>query len=294
MALTATDMATGLDTIRRVRDLRACVASWRGTGLKVGLVPTMGALHEGHFSLVRRSVASLDRTVVTLFVNPRQFGPNEDFARYPRDEAGDAAALARQGAQVLFAPSLEEMYPEGAVTTVAVPGIGDLLEGEFRPGFFTGVATVVAKLLIQAAPDVAYFGEKDFQQLCVIKRMTADLDLPVTIEGCPILREDDGLALSSRNAYLSAEERKRAPALHRILQSVVARIREGGVGSVAAAEAQAARELLAAGFEKVDYVAVRDASSLAPMASVAAPARVLAAAWLGRTRLIDNLPLSGS
>lgn len=294
MALTATDMATGLDTIRRVRDLRACVASWRGSGLKVGLVPTMGALHGGHFSLVRRSVASLDRTIVTLFVNPRQFGPNEDFARYPRDEAGDAAALARQGAQVLFAPSLEEMYPEGAVTTVAVPDIGDLLEGEFRPGFFTGVATVVAKLLIQAAPDVAFFGEKDFQQLCVIKRMATDLDLPVTIEGCPIVREDDGLALSSRNAYLSAEERKRAPALHRILQSVVTRVREGGAGCVAAAEALAARELLVAGFEKVDYVAVRDASSLAPIASVGAPARVLAAAWLGRTRLIDNLPLSGS
>ncbi len=292
MAPTATDTVTGLDTIRRVRDLRARVASWRGQGLRVGLVPTMGALHEGHFSLVRRSVASLDRTVVTLFVNPRQFGPTEDFGRYPRDEAGDTAALARQGAQVLFAPSVEEMYPEGAVTTVAVPGIGDLLEGEFRPGFFTGVATVVAKLLIQAAPDVAFFGDKDFQQLCVIKRMAADLDLPVAIEGCPIVREADGLALSSRNAYLSAEERKRAPALYRALQTVAARVRENGVGAAKTAEAEASRALLAAGFDKVDYVTVRDAASLMPIASLNAPARILAAAWLGRTRLIDNIPLA--
>lgn len=292
MAPTATDTVTGLDTIRRVRDLRARVASWRGQGLRVGLVPTMGALHEGHFSLVRRSVASLDRTVVTLFVNPRQFGPTEDFGRYPRDEAGDTAALARQGAHVLFAPSVEEMYPEGAVTTVAVPGIGDLLEGEFRPGFFTGVATVVAKLLIQAAPDVAFFGDKDFQQLCVIKRMAADLDLPVAIEGCPIVREADGLALSSRNAYLSAEERKRAPALYRALQTVAARVREGGVGAAKTAEAEASHALLAAGFDKVDYIAVRDAASLTPIASLNAPARILAAAWLGRTRLIDNIPLA--
>jgi pantoate--beta-alanine ligase len=264
MASTVSERPADLETVRRVNDLRARVAAWRKDGLSVGLVPTMGALHEGHFSLVRRSVASLDRTIVTLFVNPRQFGPNEDFGTYPRTEAADAAALERQGAHVLFAPGVDEMYPAGAVTTVSVPGIGDILEGAFRPGFFTGVATVVTKLLIQAAPDVAFFGQKDYQQLSVITRMAADLDLAVKIEGCPIVREPDGLALSSRNVYLSTAERKIAPTLNRVLNEVAA---------------------------KVDYITVRDAKSLEPITDATAPARVLAACWLGRTRLIDNIAL---
>ena len=291
MAPSATDRLTDLETVRRVSELRARVAAWRKDGLSIGLVPTMGALHEGHFSLVRLSVTRMDRTIVTLFVNPRQFGPNEDFGTYPRTEEADAAALERQGAHVLFAPSIDEMYRDGAVTTVSVPGVGDILEGSFRPGFFTGVATVVTKLLIQAAPDVAYFGEKDYQQLCVISRMAADLDLPVTIEGCPIVREPDGLALSSRNVYLSAAERKIAPALNRVLGEVAAEVRANGPAAAQAAEAAATRSLLDAGFHKVDYVTVRDASSLDPLTDVTKSARVLAAAWLGRTRLIDNIPL---
>ena len=289
MASTVSERPADLETVRRVNDLRARVAAWRKDGLSVGLVPTMGALHEGHFSLVRRSVASLDRTIVTLFVNPRQFGPNEDFGAYPRTEAADAAALERQGAHVLFAPGVDEMYPAGAVTTVSVPGIGDILEGAFRPGFFTGVATVVTKLLIQAAPDVAFFGQKDYQQLSVITRMAADLDLAVKIEGCPIVREPDGLALSSRNVYLSTAERKIAPTLNRVLNEVAAKVR--AKGSSAEAEAAGARSLLDAGFHKVDYITVRDAKSLEPITDATAPARVLAACWLGRTRLIDNIAL---
>ena len=289
MASTVSERPADLETVRRVNDLRARVAAWRKDGLSVGLVPTMGALHEGHFSLVRRSVASLDRTIVTLFVNPRQFGPNEDFGAYPRNEAADAAALERQGAHVLFAPGVDEMYPAGAVTTVSVPGIGDILEGAFRPGFFTGVATVVTKLLIQAAPDVAFFGQKDYQQLSVITRMAADLDLAVKIEGCPIVREPDGLALSSRNVYLSTAERKIAPTLNRVLNEVAAKVR--AKGSSAEAEAAGARSLLDAGFHKVDYITVRDAKSLEPITDATAPARVLAACWLGRTRLIDNIAL---
>lgn len=282
---------SNLETIRRVSDLRARIAGWRKSGLSVGLVPTMGALHDGHFSLVQRSVKSMDRTIVTLFVNPRQFGPNEDFGTYPRTEEADAAALARHGAHVLFAPGVEEMYPSGAVTTVSVPGIGDILEGSFRPGFFTGVATVVTKLLVQSLPDVAFFGEKDYQQLCVITRMAADLDIPVAIQGCAIVREVDGLALSSRNVYLNAEERKVASALNRALNDIVAEIRAQGLSAVAAAEKRARQAVLAAGFRQVDYITVRDAKNLEPVTDVSKPARVLAAAWLGRTRLIDNIPL---
>ena len=200
-----------LDIVRTVVDLRARVQAWRREGETVGLVPTMGVLHEGHLSLVRRSRAATTRTIATLFVNPKQFGPNEDFSVYPRDEASDAGKLADVGADLLFAPGIEEMYPAGSVTQVSVPQIGDVLEGEFRPGFFTGVATVVTKLLLQSLPDVAVFGEKDFQQLQVIRRLVADLDIPARIEGGPTVREEDGLAMSSRNAYLSEDQRRMAP-----------------------------------------------------------------------------------
>jgi len=276
-----------IEIVRTVADLRARVSAWRAEGLRIGLVPTMGALHDGHLSLVKMSGGTCDRTCVSLFVNPKQFNPNEDLASYPRDEAGDAAKLSGAGAHLLFAPTVEEMYPAGSVTSVSVPGIGDVLEGAFRPGFFTGVATVVSKLLIQAAPDDAFFGEKDYQQLQVLKRMARDLDLPVSIHGAPIVREADGLAMSSRNVYLTAEERQAAPALFRTLSAVAEAVRGGA--SPADRMAWGREQLLAAGFSNVDYLEVRHAATLEPLTSADEPGRVLAAAQLGRARLIDNV-----
>lgn len=282
-------MAETLQTVRTVAELRERIGAWRRQGLRVGLVPTMGALHEGHLSLVREALTRTDRAVVTLFVNPKQFGPKEDFSRYPRDEQGDARMLAAAGANLLFAPDVAEMYPAGFLTKVAVPELGDILEGAFRPGFFTGVATVVAKLLLQSLPDVAVFGEKDYQQLLVIRRMAEDLDIPVEIVGAPTVREADGLAKSSRNAYLSAGERAIAPTLNRTLRELARRYRDGA--DLAESEAWAAEELVNAGFRAVDYATVRDAGSLgAPTRQ--APCRVLGAAWLGTTRLIDNMAVA--
>lgn len=276
-----------LEVVRTVADLRCHVVGWRAAGHSVGLVPTMGALHDGHLSLVHLARKESTRVCVTLFVNPKQFNPNEDLAAYPRDEAGDIAKLQGAGAHLLFAPGVEEMYPPGAVTQVAVPGLGDLLEGSFRPGFFTGVATVVAKLLLQALPDIAVFGEKDYQQLQVIKRMVADLDIPVAIRGAPIVREADGLAMSSRNAYLTPAERAIAPALNRVLRRIAEAVRAGA--DPLEQTARGRQDLRAAGFGAVDYIEVRDARTLEPVASAAQPARVLAAAQLGRARLIDNV-----
>ena len=273
--------------VRSVATLREVVGGWRRVGLTLALVPTMGALHAGHLELVRLAMRIADRTCVSLFVNPTQFAPHEDFAVYPRDEAGDAQLLSAQGAHLLFAPPADEMYPPGSATRIAVPGLGDILEGVFRPGFFTGVATVVGKLLVQVMPDVAVFGEKDYQQLQVIRRMVADLFLPVRIEGAATVREADGLALSSRNANLSAEERRVAPALQAVLRRVAADV--GAGGDAAASTAEAAADLLAAGFGRIDYLEVRDAATLEPWAGPPRPGRVLAAAWLGRTRLIDNI-----
>ena len=282
-------MSKDIEIVRTVADLRQRLTAWRQDGLTVGLVPTMGALHDGHFSLVEQAVQSNDRTITSLFVNPKQFGSTEDLDVYPRDEATDVAALAARGVDLLFAPNVEEMYPDSAVTAITVPGIGDVLEGAFRPGFFTGVATVVAKLLIQSLPDRAYFGEKDYQQLCVIKRLTKDLDLPIDITGCPIVREPDGLALSSRNAYLNAGERQAAPALHQTLVSTGDALAKGA--AVAASVSAATAELLKAGFTKVDYIAVCDPASLEELEKVSGQARLLAAAWLGKTRLIDNIAI---
>ena len=282
-------MSKDIEIVRTVADLRQRLTAWRQDGLIVGLVPTMGALHDGHFSLVEQAVQSNDRTITSLFVNPKQFGSTEDLDVYPRDEATDVAALAARGVDLLFAPNVEEMYPDSAVTAITVPGIGDVLEGAFRPGFFTGVATVVAKLLIQSLPDRAYFGEKDYQQLCVIKRLTKDLDLPIDIAGCPIVREPDGLALSSRNAYLNAGERQAAPALHQTLVSTGDALAKGA--AVAASVSAATAELLKAGFTKVDYIAVCDPASLEELEKVSGQARLLAAAWLGKTRLIDNIAI---
>ena len=280
--------ATAMETVRTVADLRQRLDAWRGAGETIGLVPTMGALHEGHLSLVRLSLAKTRRTCATLFINPKQFAPGEDYDVYPRDEAADAARFAAEGVDLLFAPALDVMFPDDHATTVAVSGLGDGLEGEFRPGFFSGVATVVAKLLLQARPDAAYFGEKDYQQLLVVRQMARDLHIPVAIEAGPTVRETDGLALSSRNAYLSARQRATAPALHRTLREVAKRVAQGTEVGEAAAWGRAA--LLAAGFTEVDYVEVRDAATLAPAeAAMNRPLRVLAAAHLGSTRLIDNV-----
>jgi pantoate--beta-alanine ligase len=278
-----------LPIVRTVAELRAQVRAWRAAGERVGFAPTMGALHEGHLSLTRLARANADRVVVSVFVNPTQFGPNEDFDAYPRSEARDAELLAGEGCDLLFAPTVEEMYPQGFSTTVAVSGVSEPLDGAARPGHFSGVATVVSKLLNQCAPDVAVFGEKDYQQLQVIRRMVRDLDMPVEIIGAPTARAPDGLALSSRNAYLTEAERAIAPALARILREAGERMRAGD--PVAETEVRAEEALLAAGFRRVDYVEVRspeDFARLGPGALVG-PARILAAAHLGRTRLIDNM-----
>lgn len=255
----------------------------------MALVPTMGALHEGHLSLIRLALANADRVCVSLFVNPTQFGPNEDFNRYPREEGADAAKIAAVGGHLLFAPGAAEVYRPGHVTRVLVPGLGDDLEGAFRPGFFTGVATVVAKLLLMMLPDIAIFGAKDYQQLQVIRRMVADLDIPVRILAGETVREPDGLALSSRNAYLAPEERRIAPAFHAAIVATAGAVADGA--EPAKAEAKAVRALLESGFAKIDYVKVRDAETLEPWTDTDRPGRVLAAAWLGRTRLIDNVPV---
>ena len=271
--------------VRTVADLRAQVAAWRMAGDRVALVPTMGALHDGHASLVRLGKAQADRVIASVFVNPKQFGPAEDFDRYPRTEAADAQVLAQAGCDLLYAPGPEAIYPPGFATAVSVGGVSSVLEGEARPGHFDGVATVVAKLLLQALPDVAIFGEKDFQQLAVIRRLALDLDLTCEIVGAPIARADDGLALSSRNAYLTAAERAAAPAMHRALMAAVEALARGE--AVEVVEAQGRIALQAAGFTAIDYFAVRDSITLRPTA--ASPFRVLAAAKLGKTRLIDNI-----
>ena len=283
-----TSSPDALKVVRSVADLRAVVAGWRRAGETVALIPTMGYLHEGHLALVRRGRELATRTVASLFVNPTQFGPTEDLDRYPRDEAGDAAKLAGAGCDLLFAPTVSEMYPPGFATSVAVGGVSEGLCGAFRPQMFGGVALVVTKLLLQALPDVAVFGEKDYQQLQVIRRFVRDLDIPVRIEGAPTVREADGLALSSRNSYLTAAERAAAPALNRALTWAAGALAGGGPAAPVLAEVAA--RLLAAGFARVDYVELRDADTLAPLERLAGPARLLAAAWLGKARLIDNIP----
>jgi pantoate--beta-alanine ligase len=268
--------------------LRETVAGWRGGAERIALVPTMGALHEGHLQLVAEARKLAERVVVSIFVNPTQFGPTEDFSRYPRDVATDLAALAGAGADAAWTPDVGTMYPEGFATRIEVTGLTDGLCGPLRPGHFSGVATVVTKLFNQVRPDVALFGQKDFQQLQVIRRVVADLDLAVHIHGVPTIREADGLALSSRNRYLTADERRAAPRLHAVLAGI--RDATQGGAPVAGAVAEGARALEAAGF-RVQYLAVCNARTLAPVERVEGPARVLAAAYLGRTRLIDNVPI---
>ncbi len=277
-----------IEIVRSVADLRRQIGQWRKDGLKIGLVPTMGALHEGHLTLVRTALEKCDRAVVSIFVNPKQFGPNEDFETYPRREEEDAAKLESAGGHLIFAPTVSEMYGEdGGTTLVSVKGLGDILEGEFRPGFFDGVATVVTKLLLQVLPDMAFFGEKDYQQLNVIKKFSADLNIPVEICGVPTIREKDGLALSSRNAYLNREEREIAPTLHAIISEVSERFKVGGKPE--ALSKWASQQLMDAGFQKVDYILIRHGDDLSREPVKGEPIRVLAAAFLGKARLIDNV-----
>lgn len=271
----------------RISALRDIIGAWRRENLRIGMIPTMGALHEGHLSLVREARRRTERVIVTLFVNPAQFAATEDLGAYPRALDADLAKLAEVRADILFAPELAEIYPADFDTRVSVGGPSAGLETDFRAHFFGGVTTVVTKLLLIGLPDEAYFGEKDFQQLLVVRKLVRDLDVPTAIVGCPTVREPDGLAMSSRNAYLDAADRARAPRLHAILQAIAAGLR---AGTDAAAELARGRTALTeAGFD-VDYLDLRDAETLAPRTdAVAGPARLLAAARLGSTRLIDNV-----
>lgn len=276
--------------VRTLPALRETVAGWRDAGLGIGLVPTMGALHEGHLSLVRAGLARTDRVIVTLFVNPRQFNNPADLAAYPRTEDADAAKLAVAGAHLLYAPNPEEIYPEGFSTTVSVAGAGEGMEGDFRPGHFDGVATVVAKLFLQSGADSAFFGEKDFQQLHVVRRMARDLDIPIEVVACLTIREADGLAMSSRNVRLSPAERALAPRLAAVLFDAAEKLAAGAESGPLLA---AAREALGrAGFGEVEYIELRSEASLAPLDRASEPARLLAAVWLGEVRLIDNVPVA--
>jgi len=276
-----------LKVVRTVKDVRQAVASWRREGETVALVPTMGALHEGHLALVRLAKKRAPRAVVSIFVNPTQFAPGEDLGRYPRDEAGDVAKLEAVGADLVWAPDQAEMYPPGFATPIEPGGAALELEGRFRPHHFGGVATVCLKLFSAVAPDLAVFGEKDYQQLTVIRQMVRDLALPLAIVAAPTVREKDGLALSSRNAYLTPQERAVAPALHRAIHALAVVAKKGGLVNKAIDAAK--HDLLAAGFAKIDYIEVRDAETLGPFAPKSGrKGRILAAAWLGKTRLIDN------
>jgi pantoate--beta-alanine ligase len=276
--------------VRTVADLRKHIALWRKGEVRVGLVPTMGALHQGHMALVEAARAECDRIVASIFVNPKQFAPTEDLGSYPRREAADLEMLASAGVDLVFIPAVDEIYPPGFATLVRVDGLTEGLCGAHRAGHFDGVTTVVTKLLIQALPDTAYFGEKDYQQLTVVRRLARDLDLPVQIAGVPTVREPDGLAMSSRNAYLSAEERRIAPNLARVLRSIAAVLAQDP-NAVAQEIAHGSAALQQAGFA-VEYLEIREAESLAVTSEVTASSRVFAAVRLGTTRLIDNMPIA--
>ena len=274
---------------RTVADLRAAVDGWHADGEMVALVPTMGALHEGHLTLVREARARAKRVVVSVFVNPRQFNNADDLALYPRTEADDAKKLIDAGVDLLFAPDVDEMYPTGFSTTVSVAGVSEGLCGAFRPGHFDGVATVVAKLFLQSRADVALFGEKDYQQLAVIRRMARDLDIAIEVVGVPTVRETDGLAMSSRNARLTPEGRRAAPTLAMTLVDA-GRDLENGRPLTAVIE-KARADILRAGFTEIEYFELRDADSLAAVETLDLPSRLLTAAWLDGVRLIDNIPV---
>jgi pantoate--beta-alanine ligase len=275
-----------VQTIRAVEELKAAVNALRASGKTIAFVPTMGALHAGHLSLVEEGKSRADAVVASIFVNPRQFGEGEDFGRYPRREEADAAMLSEAGCDLLWLPGVEDVYPRAFATGIHVSGVSERWEGAARPGHFDGVATVVARLLLAVRPDIAVFGEKDFQQLAVIRRMTDDLGLGVEIIGAPTMRDADGLALSSRNAYLSADERQRALTLPQALERARSAMSSGE--AVEDALARARRAVESAGFE-IDYIALVDARTLEPIDELRGEARLIAAARIGSTRLIDNL-----
>ncbi|MCG8270093.1 pantoate--beta-alanine ligase [Aquamicrobium sp. NLF2-7] len=272
-----------------IADLRARVKDWRRQGLSVAMVPTMGALHEGHLSLMREALSRADRCIVSIFVNPAQFAPTEDLDKYPRQLERDIERLAEVGVQLAFTPTPAEIYPAGFATKVSVAGPSAGLETDFRPHFFEGVATVVTKLLLQAAPDCAVFGQKDYQQLCVVQQLCRDLDIPVEIIGAPTVRDEHGLAMSSRNAYLDEAQLTIARKLNVILRTASSAISSGADPEQEAAKARQA--LLDAGFRSVDYVAARESGSLGPW-QPSTEGRLLVAAWLGSTRLIDNVEIA--
>jgi pantoate--beta-alanine ligase len=273
--------------IREAEELERAIAALRADGATVAFVPTMGALHAGHMALVAEARRRADHIIASIFVNPTQFAASEDLSSYPRREAADAAMLEGEGVAILWAPDAQIMYPDGLAAPIRAGAIGDALEGAARPGHFDGVATVVARLFDQVRPDIALFGEKDYQQLAVIRQLVRDLKLKIEIVGVPTQRDEDGLALSSRNAYLSEAERLAARAMPRALGEAAQAIAEGG--DIADALERARARLEAAGFEAIDYVDLRDAGTLAPLITLDRPARLLAAARIGRTRLIDNL-----
>ena len=275
-----------METVRELSALRAAVAAWRDEGQRIALVPTMGALHSGHIALVEAAKRPGTKVVASIFVNPRQFGANEDLSRYPRKEMADLRMLTETGCDLAWLPAVETMYPEGFATNISVAGVSERHDGASRPGHFDGVATVVSKLFNQVAPDAAYFGEKDYQQLQVIRRLVTDLDFTIEIVGVPTQRDDDGLALSSRNIYLDEEQRAKAVALPRALGIAQQAIARGDDPETAIAQAHAA--LNAAGFE-VEYVSLVDADTLELAPAADRPRRLLAAARMGSTRLIDNL-----
>lgn len=276
--------------IRVLSELRALNRTWRCDGETVGVVPTMGALHQGHLSLVKQAKAACDRVIVTVFVNPKQFNNADDLDKYPRTEDADADALAPFDVDVMYLPTPDQIYPDGFSTNVSVSGVSEGLCGAHRPGHFDGVATVVAKLLLQTGADRAFFGEKDFQQLQVVKRLVRDLDIPTEIVGCETVREEDGLALSSRNVRLSETARNTAPRLYAILQDVADELGRGATAEAAIYTAKARIEL--DGFSEVEYLELRAEDGLTPMTVLDRPARLLVAAWLDGVRLIDNIPVA--
>lgn len=282
-------MKTDMPIIRGVHELRQQITVWRAAGLRIGLVPTMGALHHGHLSLVKAIAAKVDKVVVSIFVNPTQFGVGEDLGAYPRQEAEDCTKLSATKADLVFAPNVSEMYPTGHATKVHLSGITDILEGAKRPDHFDGVATIVTKLLLQCLPDVAIFGEKDYQQLAVIRQFVRDLDIPVEIMGGKLIRETDGLAASSRNAYLSKIDRKVAGQLNLILRQLISDVLNGS--DLRSAEAKAKNTLLDTGFTSVDYVSIADGNTLKPLDKLIKDARVLAVARIGGVRLLDNMAI---
>jgi pantoate--beta-alanine ligase len=277
--------------IRKLRDLRAVLDAWRASGAAIGFVPTMGALHAGHMSLIEAARRAGQRVVVSIFVNPTQFGPNEDFSRYPRDEEGDARQCRAAGADLIFLPPVEAMYPPGSVTRVHLSKLTDTLCGPFRPGHFDGVATIVAKLLNLVQPAAAYFGEKDAQQLAVIRRMVADLDIPVRIVGCPTVREPDGLAMSSRNRYLSPEHRRQATCIFAALRQAAAAI-AAGQRDAAKLRSDMRAVLEASGPLQIEYAEVVDAATLQPLEQISSSALLAIAVRIGGTRLIDNVSIA--